>query len=79
MSDFKYIGTRELIADDYIYQIKRLANPAVSSPIYGLMSNYIVGFEKYGQTLPSTNHYIDLRRYPLAGIKNLMIIRLRLL
>ncbi|KTD58640.1 bacterial extracellular solute-binding protein [Legionella sainthelensi] len=71
LSDFKYIGTRELIVDDYIYQIKRLANPAVSSPIYGLMSNYIVGFEKYGQTLPGTNHYIDLRRYPLAGIKKL--------
>ncbi|WP_181951503.1 ABC transporter substrate-binding protein [Legionella sainthelensi] len=71
LSDFKHIGTRELIVDDYIYQIKRLANPAVSSPIYGLMSNYIVGFEKYGQTLPSTNQYIDLRRYPLAGIKKL--------
>ena len=53
LSDFKYTGTRELMVDDYIYQIKRLANPEVSSSIYGLMSEYIVGFKEYGQTLPS--------------------------
>ena len=31
-------GTRELIADDYVYQIKRLAHPRLHSPIFGLMS-----------------------------------------
>lgn len=71
LSDFKYTGTRELLVDDYIYQIKRLANPRVSSPIYGLMSDYIVGFAEYGQTLPKVNQYIDLRRYPLKGIQKL--------
>lgn len=71
LSDFKDIGTRELIVDDYIYQIKRLANPALSSPIYGLMSDYIVGFAEYGKTLPKGNHYIDLRHYPLKGLKKL--------
>lgn len=71
LADFKYTGTRELIVDDYIYQIKRLANPDVSSPIYGLMNDYIVGFEEYGHTLPKSNHYIDLRRYPLKGLKKL--------
>ena len=38
------LGTRELIADDFIYQIKRLADPATQSPIAGLMANYIIGF-----------------------------------
>ncbi|WP_242602360.1 ABC transporter substrate-binding protein [Legionella rowbothamii] len=71
LSDFKHVGTRELIVDDYIYQIKRLANPAVSSPIYGLMSGYIVGFKEYGKTLPGLNAYTDLRKYPLAGLKKL--------
>lgn len=71
LSDFKYTGTREMIVDDYIYQIKRLANPAVSSPIYGLMSDYIVGFKEYGKTLPGGNRYIDLREYPLKGLKKL--------
>ena len=40
-------GTRELIADDYIYQIKRLAHPRLHSPIFGLMSEYIVGLKEY--------------------------------
>lgn len=75
LSDFKYTDTRELIADDYIYEIKRLANPAVSSSIYGLMSDYIVGFEEYGATLPHTllqgGAFIDLRKYPLRGVKKL--------
>lgn len=72
LADFQYTGTRELISDDYIYQIKRLANPAVNSPVYGLMSDYILGFKEYGKTLQkSGNHYIDLRDYPLEGVKKL--------
>ncbi|MDI1352904.1 MAG: ABC transporter substrate-binding protein, partial [bacterium] len=55
--------------------IKRLANPAVSSPIYGLLKDYIEGFAEYGQTLPKLGSnggsYLDLRNYPLAGVKKL--------
>ena len=59
---------RELKADDYIYQIKRMANPAINSPIYGLMSQYILGFQEYGSTLPKSG-FIDLRNYPLSGVR----------
>nr|WP_242602135.1 ABC transporter substrate-binding protein [Legionella nagasakiensis] len=74
LSDFEHVGTRELIADDYIYEIKRIANPAVNSPIYGLMSEYIKGFRDYGATLPgngSGKGYIDLRQYPLSGVRKI--------
>ncbi len=47
ISDFTQTGTRELTADDYIYQIKRLANPKLQSPISEMMKNYIVNFEKF--------------------------------
>lgn len=47
ISDFKQTGTRELTADDYVYQIKRLANPKLQSPIAEMMRNYIVNFEKF--------------------------------
>ncbi|MCH9755642.1 MAG: ABC transporter substrate-binding protein [Gammaproteobacteria bacterium] len=70
LSDFKEVGTRELIADDYVYEIKRLANPAVNSPIYGLMGDYIAGFDTYTDQLPKHGHartYLDLRQYPLQG------------
>lgn len=71
LSDFKHTGTRELVSDDYIYQIKRLANPLLSSPIYGLMSDYILGFKEYGALLPKKSGYIDLREYPIKGIRKL--------
>ncbi len=70
LSDFKALGTRELVANDYVYEIKRLANPAVNSPIYGLMSEYIEGFKAYAKQLPKHGHahqYLDLRQYDLAG------------
>lgn len=71
LADFEHTGTRELIVDDYLYQIKRLANPAINSPIYGLMSEYIVGFKGYGKTLPGLSVHTDLRCYPLSGLKKL--------
>ena len=71
LSDFPFTGTRELISDDYIYQIKRLANPSVNSPIYGLMSEYILGFEAFGKALPKTQEFIDLRNYPMDGVQKI--------
>ncbi|MFT4059969.1 MAG: ABC transporter substrate-binding protein [Legionella sp.] len=71
LSDFKFTGTRELVIDDYIYQIKRLANPRINSSIYGLLSGYIVGFKEFGKTLPSGVYYVDLRNYPLQGVKKI--------
>lgn len=74
LADFKHTGTRELTVDDYIYQIKRLARPAVNSPIYGLMSEHIVGFREFAQLLPAvspTNEFVDLRKYTMAGLHKL--------
>ncbi len=68
LSDFKHTGTRELTVDDYIYEIKRLANPLNNSPIYGLMSNYIEGFSEFKAQLPKQSGFIDLRNYPLKGL-----------
>lgn len=72
LKDFFFTGSRELTADDYIYEIKRLANPAINSPVYGLMSDRIVGFHDYGTTLPKTaSAWVDLRKYPMSGLKKL--------
>jgi ABC-type transport system substrate-binding protein len=74
LSDFKQTGTRELTADDYVYEIKRLASPKVQSPIFGLMSKYIQGFPAYSNQLQAAqkqnnSSFLDLRQYPLAGVK----------
>jgi len=79
ISDFKHTGTRELTAHDYVYQIKRLAQPTLNSPIYGFMSTYIVGLSDYAKQLKSEHDtlaqksearpFLDLRRYDFAGAK----------
>lgn len=74
LADFKHLGTRELKAEDYIYEIKRLADPSVNSPIYGLMSEYIEGFRAFGEALPPKNIRsvdFDLRKVSLDGVKKI--------
>jgi ABC-type transport system substrate-binding protein len=65
------LGTRELLADDYIYQIKRLAHPRLHSPIFGLMSEYIVGLKEYAGQLKKADRtgWLDLRAFPLRGVE----------
>ncbi len=77
LSDFPRTGTRELTAEDYVYQIKRLAHPRLHSPVFGLMSQYVVGLKELAETLRQAdqalaargkrNAWLDLTRYPLAG------------
>ena len=65
-------GTRELAAEDYVYQIKRLAHPRLHSPIAGLMSEYIVGLAEYAARLRKADTgtgWLDLRGYPLEGVE----------
>jgi len=72
ISDFKQTGTRELVAADYVYEIKRLANPRLSSPIFGLMSEHIVGLKALGDALEKAARThpdapLNLNDFPLAG------------
>jgi ABC-type transport system substrate-binding protein len=55
LADFPRTGTRELVAEDYVYQIKRLAHPRVNSPIFGHMSEYIVGLKDLAERLKAEN------------------------
>ena len=73
LGDFKRRGTRELIAADYVHQIKRLAHPNLHSPIFGLMSEYIVGLKGLAATLAKANRalppdgFLDLMQFDLDG------------
>ncbi|NOX75202.1 MAG: ABC transporter substrate-binding protein [Gammaproteobacteria bacterium] len=76
LADFTETGSRELLAEDYVYQIKRLAHPHLHSPIFGLMAEYIVGLRAYSKQLRSVvepqggqQGFLDLRKYPLAGVE----------
>lgn len=76
LADFPHTGTRELTAEDYVFQIKRLAHPRLHSPIFGLMADYIAGLREYAPQLQAVaeaqfkedgDAYLDLNRYPLEG------------
>lgn len=51
LTDLPLTGSRELVAEDYIYQIKRLAHPKNQSPIAEIMKNYILGFEEFAKAV----------------------------
>ncbi|MFQ5596985.1 MAG: ABC transporter substrate-binding protein [Nitrospiria bacterium] len=71
IGDFQETGTRELVAEDYVYQIKRLAHPKIHSPIFGFMSAYIAELGALGDTLKTAFDadpgFLDLRNFPFAG------------
>ncbi|MBU1365502.1 MAG: ABC transporter substrate-binding protein [Gammaproteobacteria bacterium] len=84
MADFAKVGTRELTADDYIYQIKRLAHPRLHSPIFGMMADKIVGLKELGDSLQKAandkpaNEWLDLDAYPLSGVEKVDALNWRI-
>ncbi len=80
LADFPQTGSREMTAEDYIYQIKRLANPRMHSPIAGVIGQYIIGFNEFGQAVEAASAklqketgqerpYVDLREIKLEGVE----------
>jgi ABC-type transport system substrate-binding protein len=84
LSDFNQTDSRELTAADYVYEIKRLAHPKIHSPIYGSMTDYIVGLREFGARLQEASlkqapgDFLDLRRFPLAGAETMDRYRYRI-
>ena len=75
LGDFPQTGTRELVAADYVHQIKRLAHPRLHSPIFALMSEYIVGLKELSTELAradktrAAGEFLDLSRFELEGAR----------
>lgn len=78
---FELQGTRELVAEDFVYAIKRHATTRITTPIYGIFSEYILGLKDYRALIaqedaklrahlhPSSldKPFLDFRRWPLQG------------
>ncbi|MFO0441072.1 MAG: peptide ABC transporter substrate-binding protein, partial [Betaproteobacteria bacterium] len=75
LADFRETGTRELVAADYVHQIKRLAHPRLHSPILQLMGEYIVGLRELASALSGQakgqpeRAFIDLEAQQLSGVR----------
>jgi ABC-type transport system substrate-binding protein len=78
---FPLTGTRELVADDFVYAIKRHATTRITTPIYGIFSQYVIGLKDYGALVKAEDAnlragrdpasldrpFLDFRKWPLAG------------
>jgi len=88
LADFPNRGTRELVAEDYVYALKRLAHPRLHSPILGLMAEYIVGLPELAGELKKSalasvanerhDQWLDLRDVSLAGVEAIDRYRYRI-
>ncbi len=75
LSDLPETGSRELTAEDYVYQIKRLAAPWLHSPIAGLLSEHVLGFKAFSERLEGAvpgpadgeRPFFDLRQLDFPG------------
>ncbi len=79
--DFEKTGTRELVAEDFVYTIKRHATTRITTPIYGIFSEYVLGLKEYGPMVKAEDKklragldpasqdlpFLDFRQWPLAG------------
>jgi oligopeptide transport system substrate-binding protein len=72
LADFEQQSSRQLTAQDYVYQIKRLAHPNLHSPLAGLLGNYIEGFTEYREkvlaNIEDKNAWLDLRTLSMQGV-----------
>ncbi len=79
LADFEQTGTRELVADDYVYQIKRLAFVPNHSPVASLMAEHIEGFAEFMRASKaafegldksgSSEPWLDLRTLAMSGVE----------
>jgi len=83
--EFAVKGTRELVADDFVYALKRQATTRIQAPIYGIFSEYVVGLKEYGELIRAEDKklragmdpaaldkpFLDFRKYPLEGVRAL--------
>jgi ABC-type transport system substrate-binding protein len=79
--DFEHTGTRELVAEDFVYALKRHATTRITTPINGIFSEYVIGLAEYGDLIKKEDTklregleassldkpFLDFRRWPLAG------------
>ena len=74
-ADFPLTASRELRSRDYLYQIKRLADPGLYAPIAGILSKHLVGFAELREQLAAARdshpqgEWLDLRRFDLEGVR----------
>ncbi len=78
---FEGQGTREMVAEDFVYALKRHATTRITAPIYSTIAEYVVGLKEYGDLIKAEDAklrqgldaasqdkpFLDFRQWPLSG------------
>ena len=78
---FAQQGTREVVADDYVYALKRHATTRIEAPVFAVFADYLIGLREYSETIKRADFklltglpkdirdkpFLDFRQWPLAG------------
>jgi len=90
--DFPFAGTRELVADDFVYAFKRQATPRIEAPMFSVFSEHVVGLKAFGERIRAEDKalrasldpaerdkpFLDFRNWPLEGVQALDAHTLRI-
>lgn len=71
VGDFPETGSRPVRAEDYVYAIKRLADPYLGSPMLGFMGQYIVGMREFSEQVQTAERgqWLDLDTFDMRGLQ----------
>lgn len=92
--EFAQLATREVVAEDFVYAIKRHASPRLEAPLAALFSEHVLGLKEYMALVKRESDkqlaglpenladkpFLDLRQWPLSGAQavNDHLLRIRL-
>ncbi len=79
--DFEQQGSRELVAEDFVYALKRHATTRIEAPVYAVFAEYVLGLKAYGDLVKAEDQkllaglprdirdkpFLDFRKWPLEG------------
>ena len=79
--DFEIQGSRELVADDFVYALKRHATTRIEAPVFAVFAEYVLGLKAYGELIKAEDQkllaglprdirdkpFLDFRKWPLEG------------
>jgi oligopeptide transport system substrate-binding protein len=71
LTDFPETGSRPVLATDYAYGIKRMADPRNKSPMLGFMAQYIVGMKDFTESIQDQprNQWLNLEPIQMDGVE----------
>lgn len=79
--DFEHQGTRELVAEDFVYALKRHATTRIEAPVFAIFADVVIGLREYAELVKAEDAkllkglpedlrdkpFLDFRKWPLAG------------